>query len=117
MLELKSLKIAAEEIEAEVVLEDHMVAVNASHMVAVAAESADHMVAENASHMVAAVANADLMVAKAEVETVVVAKVAVIHQSVGHLVLEAQLLIHQAVLQEENAKTKIQEAVDGNLFA
>lgn len=116
MLELKFRKIAVEEIEAEVVLEDHMVAVNASHM-AEAAVSADHMAVANASHMVAAVANADLMVAKAEVETVVVAKVVVIHQSAGHLVLEAQRLIHQAVLQEENAKTKIQEAVDGNLFA
>ena len=116
MLELKFLKIVEEEIEAEVVLEDHMVAVNASHM-AEAAVSADHMAAENVGHMAAAVANADLMVAKAEVETVVVAKVAVIHQSEGHLVLVVQLQILQAVLQEENAKTKIQEAVDGNLFA
>jgi hypothetical protein len=87
---------------------------------AVAAASADLTVAANANRMVAAaVANADLTaVAKVEVQIAEVAKAEAILQKEDRLALEAQAVrILRAALQEENAKTKIQEAADGNPFA
>jgi hypothetical protein len=86
----------------------------------VAAASADLTVAANANRMVAAaVANADLTaVAKVEVQIAEVAKAEAILQKEDRRVLEAQAVrILRAALLEENAKTKIQEAADGNPFA
>jgi hypothetical protein len=88
---------------------------------AVAAASADLTVAANANRMVAAAvaANADLTaVAKVEVQIAEVAKAEAILQKEDRRVLEAQAVrILQAAHLEENAKTKIQEAVNGNPFA
>lgn len=109
-------------IEEEVVREDLTVVASANLMAAAAvAANADHMVAENANRMVAAAvaANADLtVVAKAEVQIAEVAKAEAILQKEDRLALEAQAVrILRAALLEENAKTKIQEAADGNPFA
>jgi hypothetical protein len=58
------------------------------------------------------------VVAKAEVQIVEAAKAEAILQKEDRQVLEAQAVrILRAALQEENAKTKIQEAADGNPFA
>ena len=106
-------------IEEEVVRED-LTAVASANLMAVAAASADLTVAANANRMVAAaVANADLTaVAKVEVQIAEVAKAEAILQKEDRLALEAQAVrILRAALQEENAKTKIQEAADGNPFA
>ena len=67
----------------------------------------------------AVAANADLtVVAKAEVQIVEAAKAEAILQKEDRQVLEAQAVrILQAAHLEENAKTKIQEAVNGNPFA
>ena len=108
-------------IEEEVVREDLTVAAVNANLMAAAAVSANHMEAENANRMAAAAvaANADLtVVAKAEAQIAEVAKAGAILQKEDRRVQEAQaVLILLAVLQEENAKTKIQEAADGNPFA
>jgi hypothetical protein len=119
---LKFHKIAVVVIEEEVVREDLTAEAVSANLMAVAAvaANADHMVAENANLMAAAVAaNADLtVVAKAEVQIVEAAKAEAILQKEDRRVLEAQAVrILQAELLEENAKTKIQEAADGNPFA
>jgi poly-gamma-glutamate capsule biosynthesis protein CapA/YwtB (metallophosphatase superfamily) len=119
---LKFHKIAVVVIEEEVVRED-LTAVASANLMAVAAvaANADHMVAANANRMAAAAvaANADLMVvAKAEIQIVEAVKAEDILQKEDRRVLEAQAVrILQAELLEENAKTKIQEAADGNPFA
>ena len=97
-------------------------AVSANLMaVAAVAANADHMVAANANLMAAAAvaANADLtVVAKAEVQIAEAAKAEAILQKEDRLALEAQAVrILRAALLEENAKTKIQEAANGNPFA
>ena len=109
-------------IEEEVVREDLTAEAVSANLMAVAAvaANADHMVAENANRMAAvAVANADLTaVAKVEVQIAEVAKAEAILQKEDRLALEAQAVrILRVALQEENAKTKIQEAADGNPFA
>ena len=109
-------------IEEEVVREDltavAAVAANVDHMVAA---NANLMVAANANLMAAAAvaANADLtVVAKAEVQIAEAAKAEAILQKEDRLALEAQAVrILRAALLEENAKTKIQEAANGNPFA
>ena len=103
-------------IEEEVVREDLTAVAVSANLMAVAA-NADHMVAENANRMAAA--NADLMVvAKAEVQIAEAAKAEAILQKEDRQVLEAQAVrILQAAHLEENAKTKIQEAVNGNPYA
>jgi hypothetical protein len=59
-----------------------------------------------------------MVVAKAEVQIAEAAKAEAILQKEDRQVLEAQAVrILRAALQEENAKTKIQEAADGNPFA
>jgi cytochrome c1 len=120
---LKFHKIAVVVIEEEVVREDLTAEAVSANLMAVAAvaANADHMVAENANLMAAAAvaANADLtVVAKAEVQIVEAAKAEAILQKEDRRVLEAQAVrILQAAHLEENAKTKIQEAVNGNPFA
>jgi len=118
---LKFHKIAVVVIEEEVVREDLTAEAVSANLMAVAAvaANADHMVAANANRMVAVAANEDLtVVAKAEVQIAEVAKAEAILQKEDRRVLEAQeVRILQAAHLEENAKTKIQEAVNGNPFA
>jgi len=119
---LKFHKIAVVVIEEEVVREDLTAEAVSANLTAVAvAANADHMVAANANRMAAAaVANADLtVVVKAEVQIVEAAKAeAILQKEDRRVVLVAQAVrIHRAELLEENAKTKIQEAANGNPFA